>query len=117
MASLARSSARGESERERVLSVAFVTPLDLRCGEVVGPVIGPGRLSVASRYEDWLLTNGAHPWMSYRYEDMSCAEIPERARWVAGCIELSDTLLQALDLVDNSDSFLARLMTSRGSRR
>lgn len=94
------------SEMDRAFSVPFLFPADLECGECVAPVIGAGRLSIANRYEDWLLTYGAYPWFGGRHVEMHRGPIPAHTEVAASCIEISDTILNAIGLFNNADSHL-----------
>jgi hypothetical protein len=106
---IAESHARNRCEMDRILSVPFMLPSDLDCGETVAPVIGAGRLSIANRYEDWLLTHGAHPWFGDGNRGIGRAPIPDGTEWAASCIELADAILNALELFHNEDSTLDQI--------
>lgn len=98
------ASHRGEdSDLGRLLRVPAVIRSDVEAGVRVAPVIGWGRLSVLNRYEGWLIKHGAHPWLSDRYA-YERAAIPQGTEFLAGCIELSDQILQAFDLFQNADT-------------
>jgi hypothetical protein len=102
--SIASSTIGGDSQLGRILRQPPVEPPDIEAGVRVAPVIGWGRLSVMNRYEAWLLKYGAQPWFSRRYP-YPRAQIAQGTEFLAACIELSDQLLQAFDLFQNSDSF------------
>ena len=103
---IAKSSAAGRCEYDRLLSTPALTTADAECGERVAPVIGHGRLSVPNRYEDWLLTQGSYPWFSYRYESMHRASIPPGTELLAGVVELADAILVRFGLLQYADSQL-----------
>jgi hypothetical protein len=87
-----------------VFSVPFLFPADLECGDCVAPVIGAGRLSIANRYEDWLLTHGAYPWLGHRHAGLRRGPIPAGTEFAASCVEIADVILGAIGLFGNADS-------------
>lgn len=94
------------SELGWIFDVPPVSNDDVTAGVRVGPVIGWGRLSIPSRYEDWLIAYGAYPWRSHRYDDLPRrADVPDGCETLADAIELADTLLLSFELFANADSF------------
>jgi len=95
----------GNSALGWILDVSPVSVDDLEDGERVGPVVGWGRLTVPNRYEDWLLTAGAQPWVMDPQGEFHRANLPAGTELLAGATELADELLNSFALFRNADSF------------